>query len=108
MIAQPRMTPMYRIIWKNLKKDNEIPDLAIMKTISNKLGIYSSIHLTKWIHVCHPVLARRYYADRLWKWHTPGWYIKYNYLGNHKCSCGYKLTKQEQILIKLALLGIKR
>lgn len=131
------LSPMYDTIWECIKDEyNEIVYADHkMKIISNRIGLYAQTYSSNpyssnsnpesyWYHICYPKILywrikelgtvgaltfkknttsnnSNHFKNKLT--------TAFNHIFEISChKCKYKLTKQEQVLIKLALLGEKR
>lgn len=118
-VKKIQTTPMYSQIWDYIEECGKRSSMEKGKiiAISNRLGLYHIIHrlwFTKkngqnyyWIHICKPrkLHAKTNKIDKA----VVNQYTNIESLKDTKCSkCGYSLTKQEQILLKLTILGEKR
>lgn len=107
------MTPMYEVVWNGIC--TWLIGTAKITVLTNRigLGILTPGKVNSWLHLCHPriicnelVLALKEERDSrlLARTHTAE-----NSLEDICCyKCKYELTRKEQMIIKLGVLGVKR
>lgn len=117
------MTPMYTTLWDEIARWYGARDVISLErkitVLSNRIGILSYSDITRklyWYHICAP---RKLYADiqcydRSWSFvddliFSINWRTQTTHIPSEWCNgCGYKLTKNEQLQVKLGVLGERR
>ena len=122
MIERGPMTKMYEFVWDGIGKwllgSFYQANGGNIVVLTDRLGIWSGVHHPSWFHICNPrliywLLKEFRVQDRKLKntdfVHIIQKHTCYTSMTEIHCrNCKYELTKQEQLLVKLGVIGEKR